>query len=363
MNTEDSSCNPTPLPQALDQRVIMISIGILAHNEEDQVGNLISDLARQTLFENCNIDFEIHVVANGCTDDTVTIAKSQFENAHFRRKNVRTFVHDIAQAGKSNAWNELIHSLVSPGTEFIFLLDADIRIPRETCLHDVLNGIATSNAVVAVGTSVSDLSLQLKKSAVERLIYAASATAYDTRTAICGQFYCAKFDVIKSIWMPTGLPGEDGFLRAMILTSNFSQDEDLGRIISINTAWHIFESEHTLRGVFRHNIRLAIGTAVNVLLFDHIRQMSICDPNAYVRDRNAVDPNWINELIDQEKSRGHYFLLNKGFLLKRINLLRSLPFSRQIRRAPIVFVGMMFDIALFFRANHLLRRGAGAGFW
>ena len=57
----------------------------------------------------------------------------------------------------------------------------------------------------------------------------------------------------------------------MILTSNFTKDENLDRIILVEGARHIFQSERTIRGVFRHNVRLAIGTAVNVLLFNRIR--------------------------------------------------------------------------------------------
>ena len=46
--------------------------------------------------------------------------------------------------------------------------------------------------------------------------------------------------------MPIGLPGEDGFLRAMILTSNFTKEENLDRLVFVEGARHIFESERTI---------------------------------------------------------------------------------------------------------------------
>jgi len=220
-------------------------------------------------------------------------------------------------------------------------------------------------ACVAVDESVKDLALTDRKSLTERVILAASGTGYNTRTAIAGALYCVRFDVLKDIWMPIGLPGEDGFLRAMILTSNFTKDENLDRIIFVEGARHIFESERTFRGVFRHNVRLAIGTAVNVLLFTHIRTSADIKGRVgdYIRERNAADPHWINELIKTEIRRGKYFLLNKDFILKRVQGFWSLPLSQRLLRWPIFALAFVFDVALLVRASQLMRKGAGAGFW
>ena len=284
----------------------------------------------------------------------------------FQRRNTKIYVQNIARAGKSNAWNELVHTFASPKTDFIFFLDGDIRIPEDTSLQLVLDRLIQSkNARVAVDKSVKDLSEAAHKTAIERLILAASGTAYDNRTAIAGALYCVRFEVLKDVWMPIGLPGEDGFLRAMILTSNFTQAENLERIIYVDGARHIFESERSIKGVFRHNVRLAIGTAINVLLFKHIWASPGIqkDVGSYIRQRNMDDPDWINELISNEIKRGKYFLLHGGFLSKRLRRLSSLSLSEQMRKAPIAMVGLVFDLVLFFTANHMMRRGAGAGYW
>lgn len=345
---------------------MLVSVGILAHNEEHDIGTLIADLAKQNLLFNKRLSIELHVVANGCTDDTVGASKAALDEQPFKQENITIFIHELAQAGKSNAWNEFVHTLASPKTDFAFLLDADIRIPESTTLQLVLDRLVSSKtAYVAVDESVKDLSESTHKTITERIILAASGTGYNTRTAIAGALYCVRFDVLKDIWMPIGLPGEDGFLRAMILTSNFSKDENLDRIIFVQGARHIFESERTLRGVFRHNVRLAIGTAVNVLLFTHIRTSADIKGRVgdYIRERNAADPHWINELIKTEIRRGKYFLLNKDFILKRVQGFCSLPLSQRLLRWPIFALAFVFDVALLVRASQLMRKGAGAGYW
>lgn len=345
---------------------MLVSLGILAHNEACDIGNLISDIGNQTLLSNSQLSIEIHVVANGCADATVEVSEKALATWPFQSANIKTFVHSIVPAGKSNAWNELIHAYVSPDTEFVFLLDADIRIPEQASLELILNSLTQSiTAAVAVDQSVKDLSQETHKSIIEWLILAASGTAYDMRTAIAGGLYCARFDVLKGVWMPIGLPGEDGFLRAMILTENFKKDEDLDRIIFVPGARHIFESERTIGGVFHHNVRLAIGTAINVLLFQHFRgSPSIKEDVAqYIRQRNVADPNWINELIANEIRSGKYFLLRGSFLTKRLKRFSRLSFSEQLSKAPIFLIGFGFDATLFIAANRLMRKGAGAGYW
>ena len=341
-------------------------MGFSAYNEEKKIGNLISDLANQDLFSNQHISIEIHVVANGCTDDTAGVAHAALDAGAFQRSNIKTFVHNLARAGKSNAWNEFVHTYALPETQFSFLLDADIRIPEPTTLRLMLDALIKSKtACVAIDDSVKDLSEQAHKTLIERLILAASGTAYNTRVAICGQLYCVRHQTLKDIWMPVGLPGEDGFLRAMILTKNFTEDETLDRLIFVEGARHIFESERTIRSAFRHNVRLAIGTAINMLLFNHFRESEsiLKDVGGYIRSRNATDPNWVNELIAAEIRRKKYFLLNKDFVLKRLQRLSSLPISQRFRRWPVFMLGIIFDMALIVRASQLMRRGAGAGFW
>src|SRR5262249_49643527 len=151
----------------------------LAHNEERDIGNLISDVSKQTLLQDNSVSLQIHVVANGCTDDTVRVANASLAAPGFLRENIKTFVHDLPRPGKSNAWNEFVHTFASPATDFAFLLDADILIPEATTLQLVLDKLAESKtACVAVDESVKDLSETAPKTVAERIILAASGTGY-----------------------------------------------------------------------------------------------------------------------------------------------------------------------------------------
>ena len=90
---------------------MLISIGIFAHNEERDIGTLISDLAKQDLLINKALSIDIHVVANGCTDNTGVVSKAALATEPFYRDNIATLVHDLSRPGKSNAWNELFTGL------------------------------------------------------------------------------------------------------------------------------------------------------------------------------------------------------------------------------------------------------------
>ena len=142
--------------------------------------------------------------------------------------------------------------------------------------------------------------------------------------------------------MPIGLPGEDGFLRAMLLTSNFTAPEDVTRLVFVDGARHVFESERSIRGVFRHNVRLAIGTAVNIFLFHHFRLRSRTSSGlaVYIQERNAADPKWVNTLISEQIEINRYFIVPTSFLWRRLNLLAELPkTAEQLRKAPIFLLG------------------------
>lgn len=345
---------------------MIISAGILAHNEENRIANLLHDIGSQTLLTNPDMSVAIHVVANGCVDATTSIAEGALASPSFQRDNVKTFVHAISMAGKSNAWNELVHDCADPETDLLFLLDADIRIPRATTLQLVVDHLMKSKiACVAIDDSVKDLSLEGCKTMRERLILAASRTTHDIRNAIAGGFYCARFEALKGIWMPIGLPVEDGFLRAMILTSNLTEEENLERISFVEGAFHVFESLRSFRALFHHHIRHAIGLGINALLFQYFRGKigggdGIGD---LIRERNAEDPNWLNGLIVDEVERGNYFLIPKTLVFRRLEWLSGLDFPRRVRKAPIVLMGVLFDLLVFLRASYLIRRGVGAGFW
>ena len=339
---------------------IQVAIGVLARNEAATIGALLQDLARQTLLDSPLVSVSVAVIANACSDATAHVAREAFKGDAFR--NVATSVHEIAQAGKSNAWNEFVHRIANKNTEFAFFLDADIRIPQNGDLLLLLKSlIASSEAVVAVDRSVKDLEFERPRGISEWLIKKATGTANDTRTAIAGALYCVRYAAVEEIWMPLGLPGEDGFLRAMLLTSSFAHEEQLRRHLFVDGPYHVFESMRDAKSVLQHNVRLAIGTAVNILLFGELRKVRADgqDVAAYIRSRNSAKPDWVNELVKQRLETS-YFPLHLPFLLRRLQQPTSWASLKAFTKA--VF-GTAFDLVVFVKATSLMRKGAGAGYW
>ena len=349
----------------MQQAPLTLCIGILARNEEAGIVGVINDLGKQTLVLDGEVAVQVHVVANACTDRTVEVARRAFDEGPFAELGVGTTVHDLAQGGKSNAWNEFVHRIAPASADFLIFLDGDIRIPERHSLKLMLDRLAAlPQAVVAVDRSVKDIEFESPRGLVEKLIKLATGTANNPRTAIAGACYCVRAAEARAIWMPIGLPGEDGFLRAMLLTSSFEQPERLDRLVFVEEAYHVFESIRDF-GVIRHNVRLAIGTAVNILLFGHIRRLREqgVDIAEHIRTRNADDPGWVNGLI-RERLKTSYFPLETRFVSRRLRGLRARPARERSPKAwAVALLGTAFDLIVFLKATMLMRKGAGAGYW
>ena len=344
---------------------MMISIGILAHNEEHQIGELIEDLGRQTLFGDNLRELVVHVVANGCKDRTGDVSREKLAAVFAGRPNIKWQVHDVIQPGKANAWNEFIHRFASEKTDFIFMLDADIRILDATTMALTVDALdKNQQACVAVDEPVKDLRPKHGKSAWERLVLSFSQTAQNVRNSVSGSFYCARYSVLKEIWLPTGTIGEDGFLRAMLLTDRFRKDEDLSRLVFVEGARHYFETRTEFGEIMHHQVRLAMGTGINVILFGHLREKRAenIDAGQYVRDKNKSDPKWIQGLIEQEMAK-RYFVMDPRFTTRRFRRLKTFGPIERLKKAPVYLAGAIVDFFVYFQANRLMRKGAALGFW
>lgn len=98
-----------------------LTIGVPAYNEERSLPNLLQTLLAQQVPPDWN--FEIVVVANGCSDRTADVAATVRDEVVGLDARDRFVIHELARANKADALN-LVHR--AAGGEAVAFFDADI---------------------------------------------------------------------------------------------------------------------------------------------------------------------------------------------------------------------------------------------
>ena len=341
-----------------------IHIGVFAHNEQNGIASVLADLASQDLFALPGVSVRAFVLANGCTDATVSVARSV----------VRDMVPGLAECfsvldlpfkGKSRTWNHFVHDLCLDQVDLIFCVDADIRVPAPDILGRMLRRLEQSGALVVNSRPRKDIEVSpAHLSFVERMIVLASGTASDYRTAISGSLYLARSSALRGIYMPIGLPVEDGFLRAMIVTRLLTESEHLERIYGEPEIWHVYESLRTVPALVRHQTRLVMGGAINTVVFDHM-----CATGTGVLERSALlrtaaqDERWLGGVLRSALPRWPSGFVPVHFLVKRLRGLWSRRGTGASRAIMLATVGFTFDLLVYINAQLQMARGKGAGYW
>jgi glycosyltransferase involved in cell wall biosynthesis len=354
---------------------MLISIGILAWNEADVIEKTLASLFEQSALRGpvgdvADAKWEVVVVPNGCTDDTAARAERALARlvAATGRNDIAWAVHEVAEAGKSNAWNRFVHDFSSPEAELIVMIDADIEFGEvETIANSVTALLGNPHAVVAVDQPLKDAVRKRRKTLLERFTVAASHAAGGGAPAIAGSFYCARASSLRQIWMPAGLAGEDGFLRAMIVTDCFRKPADDSRIIRAPHASHFFETLTSPGAIFRHEVRLTIGTALNCYLTWDLLLFAT-DPEGpgagvLIRNRMARDPRWYPTLIDNAIRNHGWWVLPRGMLFRRFSGARRNQGVGRLKWFAIAVAGFLLDLPVFLAANRKLKKGKAIGYW
>lgn len=357
---------------ARSRRNFRVSLGILAHNEAPRIAATLASLVEQTIvvgaIDECTA-LEIICVANGCSDDTASVSRLFFEDwgaDHRARKKLTWRVVEVAESGKSNAWNLFVHALSDPKADYLFLMDADIRFLETDTLERMIGALEDRpSACVAVDMPIKDIALKPRKSLRDRLSLGVSVTDGRGHATICGQLYCGRASSLRAVIMPRGLPVEDGFLRAMVVTRGFTVREEYERVVLAAGTRHIFIAYTRFSEIFRHERRLMIGTVLNALLFDDLWRNATPshDAGSLIRERNTRDPAWLATYLRDAVARRGRWVIPSRILLRRFDRLRSLGPRAAMGRVPSALVGFVLDLAVAFAANRALRTGSAVGSW
>ena len=344
-----------------DPQAVSVDIGIFAHNEGASIAATLESLGLQTLLQRSDVSLRIYVLANGCTDDTAAQAAAVI--ATLPAANCFEVV-DLAQGGKSRTWNVFVHEISRPSADYLIFCDADITIPDPEMLSRFVDTFGARQDLVALNSRpVKDLVYSAEKlSLVEKLIASSGGALDDWRKAICGQLYALRTPVARKIHLPIGLPVEDGFVRAMLMTDLLSVDENTDLVDGVDGLYHVYASERTLPSLLRHQTRLVIGSAINAAVFEHLRALQGQSVGAELVSA-AQDENWLTTVSGERLPKRGYGWVPVHYLVRRT--ATSLRGGKVMRPKALVLLvaGFGFDLIVYVSAQAKMARGVGAGYW
>ena len=352
-----------------------VSIGMLAHNEAERIEKAIASLFAQSVFSSREDDalvehWQFIILPNGCSDNTAEIAASALAELLPKLKSatIKSTIYELKEGGKSNAWNYYIHQLADKHADFLILLDSDIELAHSDTILNCLRTLYNDpTAIVSVDLPLKDFEKKKRLNLLQSISLKTSRIQLKSQAALSGQFYCARALPLRQVWMPDCLSGEDGFLHAMIITDQFRSEPVASRVVRAPDASHYYEGLTTLRSIFRHELRMVIGTALNCyLMWDFLvfaTHPAGVGAGKFVRDQLEANPAWYKTLMkNQIRNRG-WWVIPTDMTFRRFNSLATLHWSQRLRRIPLALIGTIFDIPIFWLANRKLKNGSAIGFW
>lgn len=274
-----------------------LCLGILAYNEESRIARTLGDVLEQDVWGRGDVEGRVVVVVNGSRDATAARAREVLEA---RGEEGMWAVHELERAGKANAWNEFVHRLSGGDVEVFVLADADIRLPERDALSRMVDTLLGSEgAAGCVDVPRKDFSGTGLPGWVKGLSASASALAAKGPPKLCGQLYAARGEALRSIFLPEPLLVEDGLIKAMLVTRNFTAAEDAGRLVRAEGVYHLYEPETGLGGYYRHEKRIFLGTLCNFVLFDLLREAAARgeEPGGWMRGQQEADGEWFRKRL------------------------------------------------------------------
>ena len=328
-----------------------VEIGVFAHNEAQGIAAMLERLLAQDILHDPAFSVRVLVLANGCLDATVARARA-----------MGVEVADLPEGGKSRTWNRFVHDLARADAHVLVFSDADIEFCDAGALRRLI--LAMGSRWVINSQPVKDIVARPEGlSGMDKIIAAAGGGLDDWRSAICGQLYAMPAKIARRFHLPVGLPVEDGFLRAMVLTDALTGPEDFSRIGGADGVSHIYASERSIAALIRHQVRIVIGSAVNFAGFGTLEAVPVSERHTELA-RAAADPRWLATALRRGLPRWPFGYVPWHFLTKR--LVRAATNPRDLlrpKRLLVTVLGFCFDLVVFCRAQWAMWRGTGVGHW
>jgi hypothetical protein len=274
-------------------------------------------------------------------------------------------VESVSTPGKVNAWNLYVHRFSHPQADYLFLMDADIRLDHPDTLRNMILALER-NAQAAVATDLprKHIATKTRKTLADRLSLAVSGMTQAAPGQLTGQLYCARGPLLRRVHMPLGLLVEDGFIKQMLCTEMLRQPCDHSRVVRAPEASHIFEAYTGLKDIFLNQRRQQIGHAIYTFLRDYLLdQIGAQDAGEIIASNNLRDPDWFCALIRARVQQSGWWVMYPGAFSVRWRRLRKLPPLQATLRIPVATAAFLMDSVVLVAANQRLRNGRLAGVW
>ena len=340
----------------------IVDIGVFAHNEENNICRIIEELAKQNKIFSNKYSVRIFILANGCTDNTVKNASELISSD----ASYESFeIINIEQGGKSRTWNKFVHNISRHNATHLIFCDSDIWFTKANILLELCEKLSNDPKLsVVTSKPVKDLQLKSGKlSRLEKLILSSGGSLTNWKKSICGQLYVTRASIAKSMYLPIGLPVEDGFVRAMIATKRLTQIEDLSQFDGDDEYFHIYSSEKSITKLIEHQVRIVIGSSINASIYSYIRKQDPLERNLLIQ-KMAEDEGILKKILMDSFPNWKYGWVPWSFLFKRINYsLRNPNKLFSFRAIFVLFSGFCFDLIVYLIAQYRMAKGKGIGYW
>lgn len=202
------------------------TIAVFAHNEEKNICKTLDSIINNS---DDNL-YGIYVLANGCTDNTASVARGYFAEKGFTKHHII----EIEIGDKCNAWNEYVYTH-RPKVKHHFFVDSDVTFSKDAfkILHE---GFTSEFHHVMAGLPLTGRNKRK---------YFELATKYG---CLFGNLYCVKHTFLdrvqaEGIKLPLGLCWIDAQLTKLVNEDLRGERDDYQRRVTcIKGVGYEFES-------------------------------------------------------------------------------------------------------------------------